>query len=376
MTGRRLAAVIPCAGFSSRMGDFKPLLSLGGQPLIVRVVETLKRADVGEIRVVVGHRAEALAPIVEKAGAVVLENPRFTEGMFSSICVGAARLDRDWDGFFLLPADIPLVRAATVRRLAEVWRRQPGALVYPVFSGRRGHPPLIPADLISAILESDGAGGLRAVLAAYDHRALEIPVADENIHFDVDRPEDYDAAKGRFAHLGDPSPAECDTILSEVCPVPEDVMRHGRQVQRVAVAVCRGLNLAGAGLDESRVAAAALLHDIAKGAPDHAGTGGRLLTSLGFDRVGDIVAAHTDLPESEMHHPGEAAVVYLADKLVMTDRIVSLEQRFANALRRFGDDPEARSAIERRRDAAMGVKAYVEQRTGRALSQLLHWGEG
>jgi HD superfamily phosphohydrolase YqeK len=137
------------------------------------------------------------------------------------------------------------------------------------------------------------------------------------------------------------------------------------------MALCRAMNRTGAGLDEKRVAAAALLHDIAKGAPDHARAGARMLDALGFDRVGAIVAAHTDLPAEEVQNPQEAAVVYLADKLVGPDRFVPIESRFDVALRRFGRDPAARAAIARRRATALTVKTRVEQGAGMSLTQVL-----
>jgi CTP:molybdopterin cytidylyltransferase MocA len=367
---RRLAAIIPCAGLSARMERFKPLLPLGGKPVIARIIETVRNADPQEIVVVVGHRAEELEPVVRKAGARVLRNPNFARGMFSSVRVGVQRLAEMCDAFIFLPADIPLVRPATLRRLAAISRRQTDRLLYPVFLGRRGHPPIIPADLMPAILSHPGEGGLRRILAEHEDRALEVPVADENILFDLDHPGDYDAAIQRLARLNDPSPAECEAILAEVFPVEEDVIRHGRQVQRTALAICRAMNHAGAGLDEGRVAAAGLLHDIAKGSPDHARVGGDILKAAGFDHVAELVAAHTDLPEAERHHPGEAAIVYLADKLTLADRCVSLESRFERAFRRYGADPAARMAILKRQAVAMGVKAKVEHFTGQPLAQL------
>lgn len=367
---RRLAAIIPCAGLSARMGRFKPLLPLGGKPVIARIIETVRNADPQEIFVVVGHRAEELEPVVKVAGARVLRNPNFARGMFSSVSVGVKHLADTCDAFIFLPADIPLVRPATLRRLASISRRQTDRLLYPVFLGRRGHPPVIPADLIPAILSHPGEGGLRRILAEHEDRTLEVPVADENILFDLDQPGDYDAAIQRLARLNDPSPTECEAILAEVCPAEENMVRHGRQVQRTALAICRAMNFAGANLDEGRVAAAGLLHDIAKGIPDHARVGGDILKAAGFDHVAKLVAAHTDLPEAELHHPGEAAIVYLADKLTLADRWVSLESRFERALRRYGADPAARLAIQKRRAVAMRVKTKIEHFTGQPLARL------
>lgn len=371
MLSSQFSAVILSAGFSSRMGSFKPLLALGKGTLIEHVIGTAQSAGIEEICVVVGHRAEALMPVVDKAGAEAVFNPDYRQGMFSSVCVGVKSLSSVVEAFFLLPVDIPLVRPATLRRLAEAWQKVPGRIVHPVFAGERGHPPLIPADLIPVILEGSGQGGLRAVLERHEDQAIEIPVADEHILFDVDRPEHYEAAKQRFSRLHDPSFAEGEAILSEVYPTDEKIIRHGRQVRRAAAALCRALNRKGAGLDQQRVETAALLHDLAKGKTDHAGVGARMLAAMGFDRVGAIVAAHTDLPEAELKDPKEAAVVYLADKLVAKGRFVSLESRFAGALARYGSNSEARAAIERRRAAALAVKQKIEKKAGLSLAQIL-----
>jgi CTP:molybdopterin cytidylyltransferase MocA/HD superfamily phosphodiesterase len=367
----KIAAVILSAGASTRMGAFKPLLELGGKPLLVHVIETAHRAGVADVRVVTGHRAEAIDPAVAAAGAAAVFNPDFETGMFSSVCAGIKSLGPAVEAFFLLPVDIPLVRPATFQRLAAAWAQEPGRVFYPVFAGKRGHPPLVPAALIPAILQHPGHGGLQKVLEGYEDRARDVAVADENILFDVDRPEDYEAAKDRFADLAVPSPAECEVILSDVHPVDERVVRHSRKVQAAAQALCRALNRAGAGIDQSWVAAAALLHDVAKGLPDHAAEGGRMIAALGFEEVAAIAAAHTDLPDEEIAAPKEAALVYLADKLVMEDRFVSLEARFDTALKRFGSEAAARAAVERRRRTAFYVRRKVEERTGLTLEEML-----
>jgi CTP:molybdopterin cytidylyltransferase MocA len=371
MSSAKIAAIILSAGASARMGAFKPLLELGGKPLLVHVIETAHRAGVGDVLVVTGHRAEALAPAATAAGAAAIFNSEYETGMFSSVCAGIRHLDSTVDAFYLLPVDIPLVRPSSFRRLAAAWVQEPGRVFYPVFAGKRGHPPLVPAALIPAILQHPGHGGLQKVLEDYEDRAQDVAVADENILFDVDRPEDYQSAKDRFADLAVPSPAECEAILSDVHPVDERVVRHSRKVQAAAQALCRAVNGAGADIDESRVAAAALLHDVAKGLPDHAAEGGRMIAALGFEKVAAIAAAHNDLPEEEIAEPKEAALVYLADKLVMEDRFVSLEARFDNAFKRFGSDAAARAAVERRRRTAFYVRRKVEERTGLTLEEIL-----
>ena len=50
----RTGAVIVAAGMSSRMGEFKPLLQLGGLTFVQRVVSNFQQAKVFPIVVVTG----------------------------------------------------------------------------------------------------------------------------------------------------------------------------------------------------------------------------------------------------------------------------------------------------------------------------------
>ena len=131
------------------------------------------------------------------------------------------------------------------------------------------------------------------------------------------------------------------------------IVAHSRQVCRVAVVLTDALNDRGIGLHRDLVRAAAMLHDITKtrsfeSGEDHAETGGRLLTDLGWPEVGDIVRQHVHLDANG--HPGpptEVEIVNYADKRVMHDSIVSLEQRMDYILQRYGTTPMHRRRIQK-----------------------------
>src|ERR1700720_4241876 len=55
-----VAAILLAAGRSQRMGAFKPLLPFGDRTVIECCVETLRAAEVENVVVVVGHRAEEI----------------------------------------------------------------------------------------------------------------------------------------------------------------------------------------------------------------------------------------------------------------------------------------------------------------------------
>ena len=105
-----ISAIILAAGFSSRMDGFKPLLPLGESNVLTHAVDIFLKADIGDIRVVIGHRASEIRSLVKATGAEAIINPRYRTGMLSSIQAGIMNLPKTQKAFFILPVDIPLVR--------------------------------------------------------------------------------------------------------------------------------------------------------------------------------------------------------------------------------------------------------------------------
>lgn len=60
--------------------------------------------------------------------------------------------------------------------------------------------------------------------------------------------------------------------------------------------VC-ALAAAGVCLDETPVYAAALLHDVSKGTPDHALAGAGLMSQLGYPVLAPLIAQHHDIED-------------------------------------------------------------------------------
>jgi molybdenum cofactor cytidylyltransferase len=102
------------------------------------------------------------------------------------------------DAFFILPADIPLVSPSTIRLLAEQYDKNQGKILFPCFEGRNGHPPLIASRFRDRIAGYDGEGGLKGALQHLEAAAVRVPVADENILFDMDSPADYDKLQEKW----------------------------------------------------------------------------------------------------------------------------------------------------------------------------------
>jgi molybdenum cofactor cytidylyltransferase len=366
---KNIAAIVLAGGYSSRMQRFKPLLPLNGTTVIENVIRNFQQSGITSITVVVGHNAAALMEGVKGLGVQVVFNSRYAEGMYSSVVAGVGSLNAHTDGCLLTPADMPLVRRSTVTRVCDAFCNSDASVVYPVFRKRRGHPILISSRLFPAILSGDGAEGLRAVLAQYDQQARTENVLDEGVLIDLDTPADYEKAKKEFGHREIPTAKECEAILEQL-QTPANVICHERRVAEVAGELALRLNKAGCALNTALINAAALLHDVAKGRPDHAGAGERILEELGFARVGRIVGLHMDYEFDEGAGLDEAAIVYLADKLVQGDRVVPLVERFQHKFATAGANGTL-PFVQKRWDTAKQLAEVVERMVGSDLQRIV-----
>jgi len=124
----------------------------------------------------------------------------------------------------------------------------------------------------------------------------------------------------------------------------ENIIHHSTEVANVALYLSTELNKRGQRIDLLLVEAASLLHDLTKTdsfktKEDHAWTGSRLLKEMGYEEVGEVVAQHIWLSHDvDPLLVSEEEVVNYADKRVMHDRIVSLEERFNDLRDRYGRD--------------------------------------
>ncbi|MDR1571919.1 MAG: histidine phosphatase family protein [Clostridiales Family XIII bacterium] len=193
MTAEAVGIVL-AAGYSSRMGGFKPLLDIGGRPALARAIGSLRRAGAGRAVVVTGHGRELIAGLIAEQGAAEAWNPRFAEGMFSSVRAGlekAAELCGRDPVCLLLPADCPMASPRSIEALLAAGERMPGRFIAPCYRGKKGHPLLIPPEFAGEIRGYGGEGGLKALTRLHEDRMELLETGDEGVVLDMDTPEGY-----------------------------------------------------------------------------------------------------------------------------------------------------------------------------------------
>lgn len=193
-----LAAIVPAAGRSTRMGRPKLVLGLGDESVIQRVVRSLIQGGAEPVLVVAPPLREVgsivLANHARVEGALVVHCDRPTPDMRATVELGLGALRETIAppaGVLLSPGDSPGITADLVRQVVKRFQADPSRIVVPFHAGRRGHPLALPWDLALEIGGLPPGTGVNELLRAAPDRVTPLEVADAGAIHDLDTPEDY-----------------------------------------------------------------------------------------------------------------------------------------------------------------------------------------
>jgi molybdenum cofactor cytidylyltransferase len=198
VTSARTAAILLAGGESSRMGRPKPLLVWGEETLVEYQVRQLRDAGCDPVIVVLGAHEAAVRPLVHQAGARAVINELYAEGRASSVRVGAGALGEAVARVIVLNVDQPRP-AAVHRALLQAMGAANASIAVAVHDGRRGHPVVFAASLFPELREvREATEGMRSVMQKHEPEILEVPFDTPVVTLDMNRPEDYEAAKASY----------------------------------------------------------------------------------------------------------------------------------------------------------------------------------
>ncbi len=140
-----------------------------------------------EAIVVAGFRGGELHSLLDgRPGIHVVDNPGWEEGMLGSILRGAGTVRGE--GFFVLPADMPLVGVSVFKAMLAACGDGDETL-FAACEGRLGHPVCIPISYLSDLRGLGPEARLRDFLLARDHRLVE--TGDSSVLRDLDTQDEY-----------------------------------------------------------------------------------------------------------------------------------------------------------------------------------------
>ena len=190
--------ILMASGLSERYGRNKLLEKLDGREILLHAAGNLQEAGFLPLAVT---RSEAVLELMEREGipCVLHNGPRKSD----TIHAGLKRLDPDLPGYLFMPGDQPLVRPASLHRMAEHFSAFPQRAVRLGFGHTAGSPVLFPAFCREKLLAYTGDRGGMEVL-----RAEQIPCDITEAEYpwelwDADTPEKMEEIrKAYFSFAG------------------------------------------------------------------------------------------------------------------------------------------------------------------------------
>ncbi len=184
-----MKAIILAAGFSSRMGELKQVMDIGGQPMVRQVAKPLVDSGL-ELIVVIGYEHERVKDALHDFPCEYVINEHPEDGMFSSVRLGCLAVPPG-EACLMTTCDCPGIQRATIQYVKDTLEREQRKVIIPTFQGRRGHPAGLPAFLVDQIrslpLETPG---LNSLWRDRPELLLLLDVDDPAVLRDFDRPED------------------------------------------------------------------------------------------------------------------------------------------------------------------------------------------
>ncbi len=185
-----IAALILAAGRSLRMGTPKMLLGLGGQSLLHHVISNARASRCEAVFVVLGDAADRVGREAARAGARTVLNPRYREGMGTSLAAGIGALPPECEAAVVLLGDQPRVDAAAINALIDAYRKTGKPIVASRYGSVRGAPTLIARLMFREATGLSGDHGGRPLIERHPDLVAEVALSDQAA-WDVDTPEDF-----------------------------------------------------------------------------------------------------------------------------------------------------------------------------------------
>lgn len=161
-----------------------------------------------------------------------------------------------------------------------------------------------------------------------------------------------------------PNHEDCIRLL-EKYSTPNHIILHSEMVWEVGKVVAEGLSRKKYPIDIDLIRASCLLHDIGKylciieGRGYHDIRGQQILESEGLPDIARIVVQHVVLRGENDRPLAEEHVLFYADKRVVHDEIVTLDERFVYLEKTYGKTPEAVGRLNIMREETLFLERRI-----------------
>jgi molybdenum cofactor cytidylyltransferase len=188
-SNREIAILLLAAGSSSRLGRSKQLLSITGQPLLLKSVKAAIESGIKNITVVLGANEQAHREVITDAGVQVVVNTAWKKGMGNSLKVGLSYLLQQTpkaEAVITMVCDQPLINSDQLLKLVFEYESSESTIVASFYQGVAGVPVLFDRTLFPELLSMSDEAGAKKMLQQHPHLVKTVPFPGGEIDIDTE----------------------------------------------------------------------------------------------------------------------------------------------------------------------------------------------
>ncbi len=191
----KVAGLLLAAGASTRMGQPKQLLRVGGHTLLDRMLNVVLRSDLDLVLLVLGFQAQeikqSLSTGLHHPKLRIIENKNYLDGISTSIIAGLREVEDLFEHVMIILGDMPLISSNLINLFLREYLASNLQLGAIKLLGRRSHPVTIGRPYYDELHRLKGDMGARDLFLRYADQVCLVEPDKDFDDVDIDTMEEY-----------------------------------------------------------------------------------------------------------------------------------------------------------------------------------------
>ena len=189
-------SIVLAAGMSKRMliGN-KLLLKVKNKTLLEKTLDNIISANFSKVSVILGHDNILIAKLLKNYNVNIYYNPRYKEGISSSIVEGVNNNNVNSDGIMICLADMPEVSKSIYNKMLLAfqsnYKNNIPLIIMPIHNKIKGNPILFSKYFFNDLKKLKGDIGAKELILKNEKYVKRINITINSILNDIDTPIAY-----------------------------------------------------------------------------------------------------------------------------------------------------------------------------------------
>lgn len=189
-------SIVLAAGMSKRMliGN-KLLLKVKNKTLLEKTLDNIILANFSKVSVILGHDNILIAKLLKNYNVNIYYNPRYKEGISSSIVEGVNNNNVKSDGIMICLADMPEVSKSIYNKMLLAFQsnynKNIPLIIMPIHNKIKGNPILFSKYFFNDLKKLKGDIGAKELILKNEKYVKRINITINSILNDIDTPIAY-----------------------------------------------------------------------------------------------------------------------------------------------------------------------------------------